>query len=117
MLIATCQIPYRATDDTLQETSDERIRKMTSHKLSSAYARRCALFTLVGIAGEDDLDAPDLHDGDVGSPGPTNGAGNVGIGQQGAPGPRSYGNGHARGAAKVNAAVPSPRMDSSEEPH
>src|SRR5215813_3816801 len=26
------------------------------------YARRYALFTLVGIAGEDDLDAPDLHD-------------------------------------------------------
>src|SRR5207249_1055411 len=25
------------------------------------YARRYALFTLVGIAGEDDLDAPDLH--------------------------------------------------------
>src|SRR5271169_6420411 len=34
------------------------------------YARRYALFTLVGIAGEDDLDAPDLNavvrtDGDV----------------------------------------------------
>src|SRR6516164_11062634 len=26
------------------------------------YARRYALFTLVGIAGEDDLDAPDLCD-------------------------------------------------------
>jgi hypothetical protein len=26
------------------------------------YARRYALFTLVGIAGEDDLDAPDLTD-------------------------------------------------------
>src|ERR1700733_14968524 len=26
-----------------------------------AYARRYALFTLVGIAGEDDLDAPDLE--------------------------------------------------------
>ena len=25
------------------------------------YARRYALFTLVGIAGEDDLDAPDLY--------------------------------------------------------
>src|SRR5947209_9373917 len=31
------------------------------------YARRYALFTLVGIAGEDDLDAPDLDDG----PGPS----------------------------------------------
>jgi hypothetical protein len=28
------------------------------------YARRYALFTLVGIAGEDDLDAPDLAEGD-----------------------------------------------------
>jgi hypothetical protein len=27
------------------------------------YARRCAMFTLVGIAGEDDLDAPDLGEG------------------------------------------------------
>src|SRR5262249_56733782 len=27
------------------------------------YARRYALFTLVGIAGEDDLDAPDLCEG------------------------------------------------------
>src|SRR6201997_1182170 len=32
------------------------------HRLGSAltYARRYALFTLVGIAGEDDIDAPDL---------------------------------------------------------
>src|SRR5690349_4359577 len=32
------------------------------HRLGAAltYARRYALFTLVGIAGEDDLDAPDL---------------------------------------------------------
>ena len=34
------------------------------------YARRYALFTLVGIAGEDDLDAPDLNDG-VRDPPPT----------------------------------------------
>src|SRR5437667_1528381 len=33
------------------------------------YARRYALFTLVGIAGEDDLDAPDLCDGSL-SPSP-----------------------------------------------
>jgi hypothetical protein len=34
----------------------------TPHKMGAAltYARRYALFTLVGIAGEDDLDAPDL---------------------------------------------------------
>src|SRR3981081_3513121 len=36
------------------------------------YARRYALFTLVGIAGEDDLDAPDL-----GAPTPTTGAGGL----------------------------------------
>src|SRR5438270_4060267 len=37
----------------------------TPHRMGAAltYARRYALFTLVGIAGEDDLDAPDLHDG------------------------------------------------------
>src|SRR4029077_6952361 len=35
----------------------------TPHRMGSAltYARRYALFTLVGIAGEDDLDAPDLN--------------------------------------------------------
>jgi hypothetical protein len=34
----------------------------TTHRMGAAltYARRYALFTLVGIAGEDDLDAPDL---------------------------------------------------------
>jgi hypothetical protein len=42
---------------------------------SLTYARRYALFTLVGIAGEDDLDAPDLPDipssGRTVAPGPT----------------------------------------------
>ena len=53
------------------------------------YARRYALFTLVGIAGEDDFDAPDLHDGsDSRSPGSTsrpgaNGAGTNGTGAGG----------------------------------
>src|SRR5262249_699432 len=34
----------------------------TPHRMGAAltYARRYALFTLVGIAGEDDLDAPDV---------------------------------------------------------
>ena len=34
----------------------------TPHRMGAAltYAQRYALFTLVGIAGEDDLDAPDL---------------------------------------------------------
>jgi hypothetical protein len=44
------------------------------HKMGAAltYARRYALFTLVGIAGEDDLDAPDLNivpSGGAASPG------------------------------------------------
>src|SRR6266851_5069887 len=40
----------------------------TPHRMGAAltYARRYALFALVGIAGEDDLDAPDSHD----EPGP-----------------------------------------------
>src|SRR5690242_1379127 len=39
------------------------------HRMGAAltYARRYALFTLVGIAGEDDLDAPDLADPDPAS--------------------------------------------------
>ena len=38
------------------------------HRMGAAltYARRYALFTLVGIAGEDDLDAPDLAPGSAG---------------------------------------------------
>jgi hypothetical protein len=46
------------------------------HKMGAAltYARRYALFTLVGIAGEDDLDAPDLPGMklDSGTAGPSN---------------------------------------------
>jgi hypothetical protein len=41
-----------------------RIAEMaTPHRMGAAltYARRYALFTLIGIAGEDDLDAPDLN--------------------------------------------------------
>src|SRR5436309_98957 len=41
-----------------------RLADMASpHRMGAAltYARRYALFTLVGIAGEDDLDAPDLN--------------------------------------------------------
>ena len=38
-------------------------RRRRPHRMGAAltYARRYALFTLVGIAGEDDLDAPDLN--------------------------------------------------------
>ena len=38
----------------------QRDRGAASDGSSATYARRYALFTLVGIAGEDDLDAPDL---------------------------------------------------------
>jgi hypothetical protein len=46
------------------------------HRMGAAltYARRYALFTLVGIAGEDDLDAPDLDEASAGA-GPKAGAG------------------------------------------
>ncbi len=44
----------------------------TPHRMGAAltYARRYALFTLVGIAGEDDLDAPDLMTPANEEPGP-----------------------------------------------
>jgi len=52
----------------------------TPHRMGAAltYARRYALFTLVGIAGEDDLDAPDLNAPTVPRTGPEQppGAGN-----------------------------------------
>lgn len=75
------------------------------------YARRYALFTLVGIAGEDDLDAPDLHDGaDTRSSGPTNGAGPAPVVRQvnvsQATPPRRTGNGHARRADPKGTSVP-----------
>ena len=79
------------------------------------YARRYGLFTLVGIAGEDDLDAPDLCApapgalGRAGTPGSAGAGGSdrpaVDRGVDGPAGglqlaPRSRGNGRARGAAK-----------------
>ena len=59
------------------------------------YARRYALFTLVGIAGEDDLDAPDL----CASPPTSEARTGTGSGELLAP-PRSDGNGRTRAAAK-----------------
>src|SRR6059058_6217705 len=51
------------------------------HRMGAAltYARRYALFTLVGIAGEDDLDAPDLNGGMGALPHPSP---SDGLGQQ-----------------------------------
>jgi hypothetical protein len=64
------------------------------HRMGAAltYARRYALFTLVGIAGEDDLDAPDLG-------APINAAGDRASQANAATPPGgSRANGHARGA-------------------
>src|SRR6266446_3013034 len=60
------------------------------------YARRYALFTLVGIAGEDDLDAPNLCDGPLSSAPSALDHSIKPIGQPGVP-PRRPGDGHARG--------------------
>src|SRR6266508_31523 len=59
------------------------------------YARRYALFTLVGIAGEDDLDAPDLCDGSL-SPSVVERSLKPNDDQSRMP-PRTPGNGHGRG--------------------
>lgn len=50
------------------------------HRMGAAltYARRYALFALVGIAGEDDLDAPDAVSGPPASPEPRSSAGSKG---------------------------------------
>ena len=57
----------------------------TPHRMGAAltYARRYALFTLVGIAGEDDLDAPDLTTPTDRTPGPAT--------------PKAHGNGQSKG--------------------
>jgi len=60
------------------------------------YARRYALFTLVGIAGEDDLDAPDL----CAAPPTTAARTGTGSGELLSP-PRSDGNGRTRAAARA----------------
>jgi hypothetical protein len=68
------------------------------------YARRYALFTLVGIAGEDDLDAPDLCDGPL-SPSAVDCPTRPKDGQPRMP-PRTPGNGHGRsGGIKGERAV------------
>jgi ERF superfamily len=63
------------------------------------YARRYTLFTLVGITGEDDLDAPDLNEMNTASLGsPRN------VANPGSVPARASGNGHARGGMKRSGA-------------
>jgi ERF superfamily len=67
------------------------------------YARRYALFTLVGIAGEDDLDAPDLCDGPhLSVPSAVERSFEPRDGQSHMPPP---GNGHTRGRRKGEISV------------
>jgi hypothetical protein len=61
------------------------------------YARRYALFTLVGIAGEDDLDTPDLC---AGSLSPSAPALDRSKPRESRVSPRTLGNGYARGVDK-----------------
>jgi hypothetical protein len=69
------------------------------HRMGAAltYARRYALFTLVGIAGEDDLDAPDIC-----MPAPATGSSTAGLQLPS----QTHGNGKVRGAVKT----PSPMV-------
>src|SRR5215813_6388252 len=62
------------------------------------YARRYALFTLVGIAGEDDLDAPDLCDGVLSSSSAVDRLSEPNDNQSRVR-PRTAGNGRIRGVA------------------
>jgi hypothetical protein len=71
------------------------------HRMGAAltYARRYALFALVGIAGEDDLDAPDIC-----MPAPVAGSSTAGLQLPS----QSPGNGKARGATRNPMPVPLP---------
>jgi hypothetical protein len=64
------------------------------------YARRYALFTLVGIAGEDDFDAPDLCDGPPSLLPSAADRSFTPMDDQSRIPPRTPGNGHARGSRK-----------------
>ena len=85
------------------------------------YARRYALFTLVGIAGEDDLDAPDLPapTGETSAPNTQNGT-STGTGSGTGNGTwHRKGNGHAhdgraRHGAKISSIPPKPSLSTEE---
>ncbi len=88
----------------------------TPHRMGAAltYARRYALFTLVGIAGEDDLDAPDL----INPASPRDRS----SGAEGASGHgRGAGNGHGSGrldarSPNLAARTPLPRQGKADNP-
>ena len=71
----------------------------TPHRMGAAltYARRYALFTLVGIAGEDDLDAPDLplQSGPVAVSAPAGGVGPLTVRQKRRPAAQGHTGGDA----------------------
>jgi hypothetical protein len=68
------------------------------------YARRYALFTLVGIAGEDDVDAPDLCAGPTSLSSSTQLEGALQLGHRLFP-RRNAGNAHGRGSTKSETRV------------
>jgi len=70
------------------------------------YARRYALFTLVGIAGEDDLDAPDLHDGPESNQTMVGAASASAISGR----PTTEGSSPIRGSRRLNSAIPKPHL-------
>jgi ERF superfamily len=81
-----------------------RIAEMASPQRMGAaltYARRYALFTLVGIAGEDDIDAPDLCVGPTSLSSSTGPERALQRGDGNSPGqPQGTGNGRGRGSTK-----------------
>jgi ERF superfamily protein len=68
------------------------------------YARRYALFTLVGIAGEDDIDAPDLCAGPTSLSSSTELEGALQLGHGNSP-RRNAGDAHGRGSTKSETRV------------
>jgi hypothetical protein len=76
------------------------------HRMGAAltYARRYALFTLVGIAGEDDLDAPDLT-------GPHPESGEKVVSKSGSNGAQQTGSAHRAVHLRSRSASASPRLE------
>jgi hypothetical protein len=90
---------------------------VTPHRMGAAltYARRYALFTLVGIAGEDDLDAPDLVTPTTQSSGPQKPKGSTRPRLNGTPQPHPHHSNPVRrhGRDPSNLAVPTLELQAS----